>query len=115
MSCGNAASGRENVARKIQRCPWCDTKLITNGRLGSRAAKRHVARTPACPVHRLPGSTLVFGPSRSRNFGLMDAPALADPGWSRVTAKSRLRTCRGLADRMPPALAAKLLTFGQAL
>lgn len=35
--------------------------------------------------------------------------------WSRVSAKSRLRTCRGLADRMPPTLAAKLLTFGQAL
>jgi hypothetical protein len=32
MSCGNAVFGRENVARRIWRCPRRDTELIINGR-----------------------------------------------------------------------------------
>jgi hypothetical protein len=44
-----------------------------------------------------------------------DAPALADPGWSAVRLKSRLRTCRNLFMWLPEALAGKLLRFGQTL
>jgi len=46
---------------------------------------------------------------------LGDAPALVDPGWSAVSLKSRLRTCRKLSVWLPDALADKLLRFGQAL
>jgi hypothetical protein len=46
---------------------------------------------------------------------LGDAPALVDPGWTGVSLKSRLRTCRNLSVWLPDALADKLLTFGQAL
>jgi hypothetical protein len=46
---------------------------------------------------------------------LGDAPALVDPGWTGVSLKSRLRTCRNLSVWLPDALADKLLRFGQAL
>jgi hypothetical protein len=46
---------------------------------------------------------------------LGDAPALVDPGWSGVSLKSRLRTCRNLSVWLPDALADRLLRFGQAL
>jgi hypothetical protein len=44
-----------------------------------------------------------------------DAPALADPGWSAVCLKSRLRSCRNLSVWLPDALADDLLRFGQTL
>lgn len=44
-----------------------------------------------------------------------DAPALVDPGWSSVTMKGRLRTCRTMSAWLPEALAQKLLTFGRTL
>jgi len=44
-----------------------------------------------------------------------DAPALADPGWSAVCLKSRLRTSRNLSVWLPDSLADKLLGFGQTL
>lgn len=43
------------------------------------------------------------------------APALADPGWSAVSVKSRLRSCRQLSERLPAALGVRLLAFGNAL
>lgn len=44
-----------------------------------------------------------------------DAPALADPGWSAVPLKSRLRTVRSMSRWMPDAVAVRLLRFGQTL
>ncbi len=44
-----------------------------------------------------------------------DAPGFAHPDWSAVSGKGRLQACRRLSNRLPTALAAELLAFGQAI
>jgi hypothetical protein len=112
---------KRQAAKRSQKDPtmpmvWCCTKSITNGRVGSRAAKRHVARTWLVPFIVFAGQRQYFEPSCSGNFGLIAAKV--HPPWhgyyrpvadgSRCSSKRRPSSAGRLAGANSPAAPARL-------